>query len=119
MGWLEGPFADVGGDAVGARAKRHVGVGGGDERLGRDDARLAVAGEGSVSWQIEVLATEEPSPVVGDDGWRRTVLLSVIEAPAPVVDDDDVLNSRSRGGRHAGGCVREVVDVEWGGWEVE
>jgi hypothetical protein len=47
MGWLEGPFASEGGDAVDARAERHVGVCGGDEHLGRDDAQVVVAGEGS------------------------------------------------------------------------
>jgi hypothetical protein len=47
MGWLEGPFANEGGDAFGARAERCVRVGGGDEHLGRDDAQVVVAGEGS------------------------------------------------------------------------
>ena len=45
-----------------------------------------------------ILAIEESAPVVSDDGWRRVVLLAIVEAPTPVVGDDDP-NDRSQGGR--------------------
>jgi hypothetical protein len=98
---------------------------GGDERLVRvrvgGDERLVRVGVAQVRRDIAVSITalEEPAPVVGDDRWRCVVLLAVIEAPAPVVGDDDGPNGRSRGGRHAGGCVGGLVDAEQCGRKVE
>jgi hypothetical protein len=47
---------------------------------------------------VSITTLEESAPVVGDDGWRRLVLLAFIEAPVAVVSDDDGPNGRSRGG---------------------
>lgn len=66
------------------------------------------------------LAINESSLVVSDNGQRHAVLCAVIEAPTPVVGDDNGLNGRNRGGRRADRCVGiGVVDAELGGQEVD